>query len=182
MCISNRFGAVTRAVLGLTVVAVLSACGGSGSIDADAQQPLLDATVQEGVSAIPLVEDFVPNVGANLNPTYADPGETSNEDFIVEQWVQMQNCMQVSAVEPAVTIVDGKLTPLTSDDDVVRHIDGQIQASSNITDIGATIQIRAEDFDGSLGKPGAYLRSIFGRYLWLANGFAERDYPYDCAR
>lgn len=191
MLISNCFGVVTRAALGFTVITVLSACGGGGSGSVDSDQPLLDATVQEGVSGGPLLtapggEDFVPNLGENLIPieASADPGQatTTTDEFIVEQWVHMQNCLQVSAVEPIVTVVDGTLTPLTSNDDVIRHIDGQIQASSNVTDTGATIQIRGEDFAGSLGDPGAYLRSIMGRYLWLANGLAERDYPYDCAR
>lgn len=179
------FSTIKRMALGVCVVSLLSACGGggSGSAGVDANQPLLDATVQEGTGPIALVEgagseDFAPTM--NVDVAYADPTQDTNNEYIVEQWLHMQNCMQVSAVEPVVTVVDGKLTPLTTNDDVVRHIDGSIQASSNVTDTGATIQIRAADFDGSLGKRGSYLRSIMGRYLWLANGYAERDYPYSC--
>lgn len=177
-----------RAALGLSILLLLSACGGSGSNGIESEQPLLDATVQEGFAGVPITErpsesEFVPNLGQNLNPvnSAASQDATSNNEFIVTQWLDMQNCLQVSAVEPLVTVVEGRLTPLTTNDDVVRHIDGVIQASSNVTDIGATIQVRAADFDGSLGAPGFYLRSIMGRYLWLSNGFAERDYPHECA-
>jgi len=182
----NRSGSIMRWLLGLWFVALLSACGGGGSGDMDAEQPLSDDNAQ-GVGAGPIAEDpgtaeFTPSV-VDLGIVYADPAQSdvSNDDFVVAQWVHMQNCMQVSAMEPVVTIVDGKITPVASTDDVVRHIDGMIQASSHVTDTAASIQIRAADFDGSLGNPGSYLRSIMGRYLWLANGFAERDYPYDCA-
>ena len=188
MVILNRTGLITRYALGLLVVVFLTACGGSGSDNGTSEQPLSDATAQ-GLATGPIAEDpvtaeFTPTPGDGLDPIYSDPGLAieSNNEFIVAQWLHMQNCMQVSAVEPEVTVVDEKITPLSATDDVVRHIDGMIQASSNVTDTGASIQIRAADFDGSLGKPGLYLRSIMGRYLWLANGYAERDYPYECAK
>jgi len=177
---------MVRFALSVSVITLLSACGGGGAGD-DLQQPLSDATVQgitaAPISADPSTTDFVPTPGNGLDIAYEDPGvalDSSNE-FIVTQWLHMQNCLQVSAVEPVVSVVEGKLIPVTTNDDVVRHIDGQIQASSSISDTGTAIQVRSADFDGSLGEPGLYLRSIMGRYLWLANGLAERDYPYECA-
>ncbi len=177
-------------VCALSIV-VLTACGGSGTGGGDSSPQdaiLLDASVQASgnasISADPGTPEFTPSPGNGLPISYQDPVEVvpSSDDFIGLQWEHMQTCLRVSAQEPVVIVVDGELEPTDSNDDVVRHIDGQIQASSHVTDTSATIQIRAQDFDGSLGRAGAYLRSIMGRYLWLANSLAERDYPYDCAR
>ncbi len=180
----NHSGLMMRYFAGLLLMVMLSACGGAGSGAGDPEQPLSDDSAQ-GLGPIaedPGTVEFVPST-EELGIVYADPTQSdlSNDDFVIEQWIHMQNCMQVSAMEPVVTVVEGKINPIAATDDVVRHIDGMIQASSHVTDTGASIQIRSADFDGSLGKPGSYLRSIMGRYLWLANGFAERDYPYNCA-
>jgi len=169
----------------------LTACGGSGSGggDDDPQDAvLLDSSVQAtgnaSIAADPGTPEFTPSPGNGLPISYQDPGQgvSSNDEFIGVQWEHMQTCLLVNAQEPEVIVVDGILEPTDSNDDVVRHIDGQIQASAHVTDTSATIQVRAQDFDGSLGKQGAYLRSIMGRYLWLANSLAERDYPYNCAK
>jgi len=93
----------------------------------------------------------------------------------------MQTCLQQTAQEPVVDIVDGDISPLADSDEVIRHIDGKVQATVHITDTDASIQISAADFDGSIGTPGSYLRSILGRYLWLSANLSERDYPYSCA-
>lgn len=185
----NRTKSMSRFALSLCFVAALSACGGGGgSGGVESQQPLSDATVQ-GINSNPITAanpgtpEFTPSLGIALDVVINDPGlavESSN-DFIVAQWVHMQDCLQVSAQEPSVSVVEGKITPLTPNDDVVRFIDGQIQASSNVTDTNVTVQVRSADFDGSLGEPGFYLRSIMGRYLWLSNGLPERDYPHECA-
>jgi len=179
-----------QATLSLCFVGLLSACGGSGG-GADPQQPQSDAIIQ-GNDSGPVAEapapvdtgtaEFTPSLGNNIEIAYADPTQPSNNEFIEAQWLHMQNCLQVSAQEPVVTVVEDKITPVTSNDDVVRHIDGQIQASSNVSETDASIQVRSADFDGSLGKPGLYLRSIMGRYLWFANDLAERDYEFECAK
>jgi len=175
-------------VLCALAILTLTACGGSGGVNADPQGNILvDSSVQASgnasIAADPGTPEFTPSPGNGLPITYSDPGQgvTSNDDYIGVQWEHMQTCLQVSAQEPVVMVVDGKLQPTDASDDVLRHIDGQIQASAHVTDTSATIQISAQDFDGSLGIRGAYLRSIMGRYLWLANNLAERDYPYKCA-
>lgn len=176
---------VSRLTFSLCLTATLSACGGGGGGATESQAPVADATVQS-ISSGPIVEntgtpEFTPILGSTLDVAYADPGQ-SYDEFIDAQWQHMQTCLEVSAVEPLVTVLTGKITPLSSNDDVVRHIDGQIQASANVSDTGASIQVRSADFDGSLGKPGAYLRSIMGRYLWFSNALAERLYEFDCAK
>ena len=164
----NHSGLMMRYFAGLLLMVMLSACGGAGSGAGDPEQPLSDDSAQ-GLGPIaedPGTVEFVPST-EELGIVYADPTQSdlSNDDFVIEQWIHMQNCMQVSAMEPVVTVVEGKINPIAATDDVVRHIDGMIQASSHVTDTGASIQIRSADFDGSLGKPGSYLRSIMGRYL-----------------
>lgn len=181
-----------RLALGAWVIFFVTACGGSGragDTDSDPQDAvLLDSSVNASgnpsIAADPGTPEFTPSPGNGLPILYQDAalGVSMSDEYIGGQWEYMQTCLMVSAQEPVVFVIDNTLEPTDSNDDVVRHIDGQIQASSHVTDTSATIQIRAQDFDGTLGSPGAYLRSIMGRYLWLANGLAERDYPYDCAR
>jgi len=191
MNIANLIRSNAYCAIGALSIAVLTACGGSGGGDIDGDSPdvnLLDGNVHSSASASvaadPGTPEFTPTPGNGLPVVYQDPGEAilSSDDFIDAQWEHMQTCLLVSAQEPAVLVVEGKLEPIDSNDDVVRHIDGQVQASSHVTDTSATIQVRAQDLDGSLGSEGAYLRSIMGRYLWLANSLAERDYPYHCAK
>jgi len=180
---------VRIAIVALATV-VSTACGGSGSGgDSDPQNAaLLDASVQASgnasIAADPGTPEFTPSPGNGLPIVYQDAGQvlTPNDEFIGAQWEYMQSCLQVSEQEPVVVVVEGKIEPTGSNDDVVRHIDGQVKASSHVNDTSATIQVSAEDFDGSLGSEGAYMRSIMGRYLWLANSLAERDYPYNCAK
>lgn len=165
---------MTGFTLSLCFVALLSACGG-GTSGVESEQPSNDAAVLDTGTS-----EFTPSLGENLSIN-SPQSDGSNDVFIGAQWEHMQTCLQVSAVEPMVTIVDEKITPTSSNDDVIRYIDSQILASSNVTDTGASIQIRSDDLDGSLGESGAYLRSIMGRYLWFANDLAERDYPHECA-
>ncbi len=187
---ANRIRANVRLALCALGIIVLSACGGSGTGGAESEPwdgHLHDASVQASgnatIAADPVTQGFTPSPGNGLSVSFQDPVSeiSSIDDFIGAQWEHMQTCLMVSAQEPVIIVVDGKLEPTGLTDDVVRHIDGQIQASSHVTDTSATIQVSAQDFDGSLGSEGAYLRSIMGRYLWLANGLAERDYPYKCA-
>jgi len=186
---ANHINSNTCLAVCALFVVVLTACGGGGAGDGAPQDALVpDAGAQVAdnalIAADPGTPEFTPSPGNGLPILYQDPGQdlSLNDEFIGAQWEYMQTCLMVSAQEPVVIVVDGQLEPTDSNDDVVRHIDGQIQASSHVTDTSATIQVRTQDFDGSLGNEGAYLRSIMGRYLWLANSLAERDYPYHCAK
>lgn len=167
--------------------AVLSACGAGGSSGVDSEQPQLDPTIKDAGTSSVLADassqtEFTPDLGIQVNyEAGADTG-SNRQSFIEAQWIHMQTCLQVTAAEPLVQVVEGKLSPEDASDDVIRHIDGQIQASAHVSDTGARIQIRSADFDGSVGTPGTYLRSILGRYLWLSASLPERDYPYDCAK
>ncbi len=111
-----------------------------------------------------------------------DDGSSDAPDFTERQWVHMQNCLGITAVAPEVEIVSGRISAESQEDDAVRYIDGSIVATAHVSDTGAVIQISEGDFDGSLGTPGSFLRSIMGRYLWFSAELAERDYPFECAR
>ncbi len=168
---------LTKLAVCLSVFTLLSACGGgAGGVDAQGEPPA-DASVVTGTA------EYTPTPGNGLEIAYADGvvDDGSQNTYIDAQWAHMQTCLQVSAQEPVVQVIEGKIEPEDSTDDVIRHIDGQILASSHVTDTSATIMIQAQDFDGSVGNPGHNLRSIMGRYLWLANSLDERDYPYNCA-
>jgi len=169
---------VFRTIIFAAVAGTLSACGGgSGAVDSTSNGPLSD---QAGVSVGNAagqgqnLTEFTPDMGMQI--TYDDSTQSIQDksSYIEEQWLYMQTCLQQTAQEPVVEIVEGDITPVAGYDEVIRHIDGNIQASAHVTDTGASIQISAADFDGSIGNPGSYLRSIMGN-------LSERDYPYSCA-
>jgi len=186
---ATQLKAIARMAICASLIATINACGGSGSDDLEQQNIILaDESVHASVTT-PIASDagtpeFTPSPGDGLPIQYQETDQdlSSNTEYIGLQWENMQTCLQVSAQEPTVVVVEGQLEPTDSNDDVVRHINGQIQASSHVTDSSATIQVRAEDFEGTLGLEGSFLRSIMGRYLWLANNLPERDYPYNCAK
>lgn len=161
--------------LGFSAMALLTACGGgAGGIDPQdlpqADEPRTDTA------------EFIPTPGNGLDIVLSDDsGALASDEYINAQWMYMQTCLEVSAQEPVVTVVDGQVDTVEPTDDVIRHIDGQILASSHVTDVSVAIQVQARDFDGSVGNPGHSLRSIMGRYVWLANNLDERGYPYECA-
>lgn len=161
--------------LGISSMAVLSACGGgAGGIEAQ-ELPQAD---EPGTSTA----EFTPTPGNGLDIVLSDDtGAGVSDDYINAQWQYMQTCLEVSAQEPVVSVIDSQVEPVDAADDVIRHIDGQILASSHVTDVSAAIQVHARDFDGSVGNVGHSLRSIMGRYVWLANNLDERSYPYSCA-
>lgn len=170
-----RYTKTIGIALGFSAVALLSACGGGASgIDSQdlpqADQPRTDTA------------EFIPTPGNGLDIVLGDDsGAGASNEYINEQWMYMQTCLEVSAQEPVVTVIDTKIDTVEPTNDVIRHIDGQILASSHVTDVSAAIQVHARDFDGSVGNPGHSLRSILGRYVWLANNLDERSYPYECA-
>jgi len=186
MCENNKSTPKLRLVFAVASLTLLVACGGGSAGVESQEQPQADATGQatgnNALSSEPGQTEFTPDLGIQVTYEEGVVTESSRQEFIEAQWIHMQTCLQVNAQEPVVQVVEGKLVPTDSNDDVVRHIDGQVQASSHISDTGATIKVRSADFDGSLGEPGAYLRSILGRYLWLSASLAERDYPYSCAK
>ncbi|MBX2839321.1 MAG: hypothetical protein KTR35_20870 [Gammaproteobacteria bacterium] len=125
--------------------------------------------------------------------TMADSGLTiglagsvviSDVDFhyVEQQWQNMQSCLSITAAAPLVVISGESLQVLSAEDDVLRYLDGSVIATSTRSAVGSVVQIALADFDGSLGEPGFHFRSIIGRFLWLNEGLAERDYPFDCAR
>ena len=107
---------------------------------------------------------------------------------IEKQWIFMQECLQHTAAVPLVLVREGPAEPFTFADDVVRNENplateiNFVPIASATTLFGTVIQISDADFDGSLGTANFNLRSIMGRYIWLSNGLAERDYPFGCAR
>ena len=107
---------------------------------------------------------------------------------IERQWIFMQECLQNVAEVPLVLVREGPAVPFTLADDVVRNENplateiNFVPIASATTLFGTVIQISDADFDGSLGTANFNLRSIMGRYIWLSNGLAERDYPFGCAR
>lgn len=111
------------------------------------------------------------------------PGEV-----IQAQWKFMQECVQQVGVAPVVLVTQDQVAPFTENDDVVRN---QVLTATEILSIpiasastlhGNLVQIRIDDFDGSLGSSLFNLRSIMGRMVWLENGLPVRDYPHDCAQ
>lgn len=166
---------------------LITLCACSSNPDGAASGPIgpqADATVQPTSTDIgsgSTSSEFTPELGIQIDHASAETIDATDSAYIEAQWLHMQNCLQLSAMEPSIVVVDDKISPIDSTDDVLRHIDGQIQASAHVTDSSTSIQIRSADFDGSLGEPGGYLRSILGRYLWLSAGLPERDYNYDCA-
>ncbi len=175
---------VFRTIMFAAIAVALSACGGgSGTVDSTVNGPLSDQaglSVGNAGQGQNLIE-FTPDIGMQINYDDNTQSVKDKSSYIEEQWLYMQTCLQQTAQEPVVEIVEGDITPVAGYDEVIRHIDGSIQASAHVTDTGASILISAADFDGSIGNPGSYLRSIMGRYLWLSANLSERDYPYSCA-
>jgi len=106
---------------------------------------------------------------------------TIGSDYIEQQWVQMQTCLQITAQTPTVKVLAERISPLSVEDDVLRYIDGTVLATATVTSTDVTIQVTQADFDESLGSKGENLRSIMGRYLWFSANLPERDYDYTCA-
>lgn len=179
---------------------MLTACGSGGS-EADPgysssssqnpQSSAANATSMDSLQEDPALINTPANV--SYETTLANTGmrvglvgdidpDTFDFDFLESQWQHMQSCLQITASAPMVYVSAESIRPLTPADDVLYNLDGSLLASSSLTNIGAVIQVRAGDFDGSYGNAGFYFRSVSGRLLWLNEGLAERDYPFSCAR
>jgi len=186
----------------ISAMLLLSACGSNSSPEHDTSGQTPGAgSASSATSNTPPALQLLEDEPQLLNPIpdivhteiLADSGlqvaYTSDEQrdlidplYISAQWQHMQSCVEVTAAAPLVIITIGPVKPFMSDDDLLHHIDGTLTASANVTGTSATMQVRAADFDGSLGEPGFNLRSIMGRHLWLGASLVERDYPYTCAR
>jgi hypothetical protein len=180
---------------------LLTACGPSSNVPVAEYEPVSDSAALETALA-----DGPPMAGlqddatllhafpeASHQQTLADSGlhialvgdidpTTFDFNYLEAQWNQMQSCLGITATPPLVVISANAIQPFTVADDVLYHIDGSLSATSSITTAGVIIQVVLADFDGSLGSIGFSFRSITGRFLWLNEGLAERDYPFDCAR
>jgi len=201
----HSIGGISRfcAALGLGCLALLSACSGSSPVESfEAGVPDVSANApdQEALTRIPEIllqlEDEpgllagIPDVYASqtladsgLQVAYTQPEQIQAIPALVieTQWLYMQSCLEQVAAAPVVVVQAGPVTPFTPEDDVIHSIEG-IPIASASTRLSVVIQVRDTDFDGSLGEPGFNLRSIMGRYLWLAANLPERDYPFYCAQ
>lgn len=126
--------------------------------------------------------DTLADTGVQIGYTQEVQPDSTDTGFIEDQWEYMQACLGETGVPPLIVLVDGDVSPLTRDDDVLRFIDGSEVATSSVSLAGTVIQVSVADFDGSYGVPGFNLRQIIGRSLWTAAGLPERDYPTTCAR
>jgi len=143
-----------------------SAIGSNQPVADDSSKPVEQITAATGVAII-----------------FADDTQQNDigGDYIEQQWVHMQNCLQITAQTPTVQVLSERISPITADDDVLRYIDGTVLATATVTSTDVTIQVTEADFDGSLGAKGDSLRSIMGRYLWFSASLPERDYSHNCA-
>lgn len=183
----------------LSSLFIVAACSNS-AVEDPLPTVSVDSSSQNSIISIPtsllqLEDDAgllaeIPNVVATetlaetgLQVAYTDtdqPGLISALN-IQAQWVHMQSCLEQVAPSPLVVVRQGPVTPFTSADDVIHSIEG-IPVASVSARPTAVFQIQISDFDGSLGTPAFNLRSIMGRYLWLAANLPERDYPFTCAQ
>lgn len=190
------------------VILFLSACGGGGGETEAAPDPEPLPDDPTGSEPLPRVLELlktetdlifpVPdiaftqtlaNTGLQVSYTTQELKSQAPGASIEAQWIYMLGCVKQSAVAPLVIVREGMPEPFTIADDVVRNeqiteteITSVPVASASIL-YGPVIQISVSDFDGSQGGvPLFNLRSIMGRYLWLSNNLAERDYPFACAQ
>lgn len=137
---------------------------------------------EEGLLApIPIVVASTIRADTGLQVAYTDAAQIGQApaSIIEQQWVDMQQCIEINAAAPVVLVRAHSVTPFTIEDDVVRDIQGIAVASSTLA--RSLLQISLADFGGTLGQPLFNLRSIMGRYLWLSAALPERDYPFHCA-
>lgn len=117
--------------------------------------------------------------GLQIAYTHASQFTDAPAETIQLQWNHMQQCLQQTAIPPIVLISQHAVEPFLADDEILLHFNVPV-ASATIDDY-QVVQISRKDFDGSLGGSGFYLRSVFGRYLWLSANLAVSDYPVQCA-
>ena len=114
---------------------------------------------------------------------YTDASQIGNPDleFVNDAWLEMQECLGITADAPLVVLRQESVEPLASTDDIVFDFQGRISASANDGETGASLQVLASEVAETFVERGFSLRSIMGRYLWRNNSLPERDYPFSCA-
>ena len=95
-------------------------------------------------------------------------------------WLDLQDCLGIRAVPPLVVIQDMAVEALSSEDDVLFNFFGQIVASANESDQGASIQLMADEVIGANLSGVFTLRSVLGRYIWRSNDLPESDFDTSC--
>ena len=181
---NSKFQMLSAGALLLAMVG----CGGGGTdVAQNIGQTLPESNAigssqpQEDEGTAKPVEQITAATGVQI--TFADEAQKDSigGDYIESQWVQMQTCLQITAQTPAVRVVSDRITPLTSDDDVLRFIDGSVLATATVTSTDATIQITEADFDGSLGPRATTFAPLSVVISGFSASLPERDYPYHCA-
>ncbi len=188
----SGFGVLTQRLLGCLLLSVfISACSSGGDLplneDANAsndpvtigEKPAEDPTGSPGPETIATIT--AAENGLQVSYMTQAQQDSIDTDYVASQWTHMQSCLDIVAPPPRVIIVSGTISLLSPEDDAVRHFDGRVKAASSQQETGVIMQVSEDDFDGTLGEVGGYLRSIMGRFLWLSEQLAERDYPYNCA-
>ena len=184
------------------ILLVVSACSGSNSLDSAtlADDPLGSEPTPEVLLKLAASTELIaPVPDVAHTQTMADSGlqiayttlqlrSLVPAQAIEQQWIFMQECLELVGVAPLVLVREGPVVPITLADDVVRNENplaleiNSVPVASASTLYGPVIQISASDFDGSLGSHAFGLRSIMGRHLWLSASLPERDYPFACAQ
>ena len=95
-------------------------------------------------------------------------------------WLDLQDCLDIRAVPPLVVIQDTAVEALSSEDDVLFNFFGQIVASANESDQGASIQLLADELMGANLSEVFALRSVLGRYIWRSNDLQESNFDTSC--
>jgi len=139
--------------------------------------PFNDPTDLENVGSVVTMADTGLRIGVAGSVTT----DSIDMNLIESSWSYMQECLAVVAVAPLVIVTSEEIEPMSSRDDVLRHIDGSVTATATRFSSGVTIQLSVHDLDGTLGSIGFNLRSILGRYLWSSPSLPERDYSRTCA-
>jgi len=95
-------------------------------------------------------------------------------------WLDLQDCLDIRAVPPLVVIQDMAVEALSSEDDVLFNFFGQIVASTNDADEGASVQLLADELSGTNLNEVFALRSVLGRYIWRSNDLPESNFDTSC--
>jgi len=136
------------------------------------------------LNRIPEVVDTVTLADSGLRVAYTNPAQKTVVEpvYLETQWNWMQECTGVTGMPPLLVVIEGVVRPFVATDDVIRDITGAVLAATSVTSAGSVVQVGVSDVDGSADGRGFLTRAMLGRMLWIGDGLAERDYPFQCAR
>lgn len=135
----------------------------------------------DAFSLFPALVELRQSEATNLMVGYTSEGQLETETaFFDAVWLDLRDCLGVSATPPLIVIQSESVEPLTGGDDIFLNFFGQLSASANDGADGASIQILASELHNEQGNSGFILRSILGRYLWRFNDLPERDFDTSC--